>query len=121
MTALIVMACASTPQQGDIPTTANPSDEITKLDSNMSAAVTKNIDVLAPDEFANASKWLAEAKSDVANQKKQDVVLDDVRRGRDYLKAAYSTSENRAEKAPSLFEARQFALKAGAGRHSELR
>lgn len=121
MNSLLFLSCSSTPKKADIPNTANPQEEITKLEYDLNSAVTKNIDVLAPKEFLNATKWLTEAQSDIAAKENQEEVLDDLRKGRGYLQAAYAVSENRSEKAPSLFEARQNALQAGAGKHSELR
>ena len=61
-----------------------------------------------------------EAKSDLASNEKQEEILNDIRTGRGHLTKAYSVSANRQSQAPGLFEARQMALKAGAGNHSEL-
>ncbi len=117
----IFVACASDVKKGDIPSTANPQEEITRLSTDLEAAVAKNIDVLAPSDFKKSLKSWEEAKTDLAQQKKQEEILNDLRQSRTSLDKAYSTSENREAKAPGLFEARQAALKAGALSHSELR
>lgn len=113
-------ACSSNFKQADIPNSANPRDEIQKLDQDLMSAATKNIDVLAPQEFKNSKEWLDEAKNDLSSKQSQDEILDDIRNSRGYLESAYKISQNRAEKAPGLFFARQAAMTAGAAKHSAL-
>jgi OOP family OmpA-OmpF porin len=117
---LAIAACSSNVKKADISNSANPQDEIARLDADITAAILKNIDVLAPSEFKNAVKWQDEAKSDLAKKEKQEEILDDVRKGRGYLEKAHAISENQEAKAPGLFEARQAALKAGAAKYPEL-
>ena len=121
ISSILIAACSSDVKKADISNSANPQEEITKLDNDIAMATTKNIDVLATSDFRSSVKWNEEAKNDLANKKKQDTILDDVRTGRGFLEKAYTTSENREAKASGLFEARQAALKAGAGKHPELR
>jgi OmpA-OmpF porin, OOP family len=116
----MLIACSTNVKKADIASTANPQEEISKLDNDLITATTKNIDVLAPSEFEDSEKWLVEAKKDQANQEKQEEILDDIRTSRGFLEKAYVISANRAEKAPGLFEARQAALNAGASKYSEL-
>lgn len=118
---LLIGGCSSQVKKADIPSTASPTLEIQKLNADINAAVLKNIDVLAQDDFENAVKWYDEAKSDLENKKSQDQILNDVRTGRGHLEKAYSVSANQEAKATSLFQARQSALTAGAGTHPELR
>jgi OOP family OmpA-OmpF porin len=120
MISFIFIACSTNIKKADIANTANPQEEISKLDIDLSIATSKNIDVLASSEFKDSLKWLDEAKNDQAKKEKQEEILDDVRTSRGFLEKAYQVSESRAEKAPGLFEARQAALKAGAPNHSEL-
>ncbi|MEZ0393355.1 MAG: OmpA family protein [Pseudobdellovibrionaceae bacterium] len=117
----LLTACSANVKKADIASTADPQQEISKLDVDLTLATTKNIDVLAPHEFKDSAKWLAEAKEDQSNKEDQEEILNDVRTSRGFLEKAYGISANRAEKAPGLFEARQAALKAGASSHSELR
>lgn len=119
--ALAISACASDVKKADIPNTANPQEEIAKLDSDINAAVLKNVDVLAQSDFDSTVKWLREAKSDLSRKQKQEEILEDVRKGRGFLNKAYSVAGNRESKATTLFEARQAALTAGAGTQPELR
>lgn len=116
----VVISCSSSFKQADIPSSANPHDEIKKLNRDLAVAITENIDVLAPREFKKSIKWLQEAKSDLSSKQDQDEILDDLRNSRGYLQVARQVSQNRAEKAPGLFRARQSALKAGAAKHPRL-
>ena len=116
----MLIACAANVKKADIANTANPQEEIARLNTDLATATTQNVDVLAASEFADSVKWLAVAKNDQADKEKQEKILDDVRTGRGFLEKAYVVSANRAEKAPGLFEARQAALNAGAVKYPEL-
>jgi outer membrane protein OmpA-like peptidoglycan-associated protein len=119
--ALIFTACSTNVKKADIANTANPQQEIIRLETDLLAASAQNIDVLAPDEYKDSSKWFEEAKTDLASKQNQEEILDDVRKGRGYLEKAHQVASNRAQKAPGLFEARQAAFKAGANKHAELK
>lgn len=116
----LVAGCSTAVTKATIASSANPQDEIAKLERDLSAAVSENIDVLAQSDFNQSVSWLKEAKSDLANKASQEETLDDLRKGRGYLNQAYTVSEHRAAQAPTLFAARQAALKAGAQQHPEL-
>ncbi len=120
VTTLFLAACASSVEKADIPSTANPQDEVASLESDTQTAASKNVDVLAPVYFKQSVRSLEDAKADLAKGKKQDVVLDDIRTGRGALQKAYSESANHEALAPTLFAARQAALAAGAANHPEL-
>ena len=117
----ILMSCASGVKKADIPSSANPQDEISRLESDMGVAVGKNIVVLASNDFEHSSKSLEEAKKDLASGQKQEQILDALRVGRGYLDQAYVTAQTRETKATGLFAARQAALHAGAGQLPLLR
>lgn len=120
LSGLMLVACASGIRKANIPSTANPQDEIAKLGTDLFEATSKNIDVLAPNEFKTSVKWLDEAKSDLASKQKQEEIMEDLRKGRGSLEAAYAVAAPRANQAPGLFVARQAALTAGATRHVAL-
>lgn len=109
----VAAGCASAPT-ADIPSTAVPQDEITKLDQNLKNARHDQIDVLAPKEFHASEKWLDEARSDSAANKSQEDILNDLRKGQGYLNRAISTGQNRSGSAQTVLKARQDALAAGA-------
>jgi len=108
------MACSTGGKKANIPSNADPKEEISKLEVDIRTAISKNVDVLAPDEFENCNEWLSEARSDFAAKKNQEEILEDLRKSRGFLEQAYATSVNRESKAPGLFVARQAALSAGA-------
>lgn len=106
LSALAFVACTSLVKKADIPVTANPKDEISKLEADIQSAVAENIDVLASDDFKKSKKWLSRAKSGIESKDQQDEILDSLRQGRGYLTQAYSTAAGRASKASGLFESR---------------
>lgn len=121
LSSFVLLACASRLKLADISTTANPQEEITKLDQDLLKAAADNVDVLASKEFKESVSWLDEAKSDQESKQRQEEILDDVRKARGYLETAYQISRERGEKAPGLFESRKAALKAGSASHAELK
>lgn len=121
LSSFVFTACSSPVKKGDIPSTANPQEEISRMSADLDKAVAKNIDVLAPNEYKKSLNAWEEAKTDLANQKKQEVILNDLRTSRSFLEKAYSVSENREAKASGLFEARQAAMKAGVLNHPVLK
>ncbi|CAN5714960.1 hypothetical protein BH10BDE1_BH10BDE1_03650 [soil metagenome] len=119
-TSLTMAACASKAPEGDIASTANPQDEIARLDTDIKNSQMNDVDVLDFKNYDKAVKNLEEAKSDFAKKEKQEEILNDLRTGRQALVAAKGTSEYRRTKAPAIFVARQAALKVGAGKQPEL-
>jgi outer membrane protein OmpA-like peptidoglycan-associated protein len=117
---VMLIGCASDVKKANIPNTANPQEEIARLNTDLVTATTQNIDVLAASEFADSVKWLEEARKDLADKDKQEVIIEDLRTGRGFLEKAYAVSASRGEKAPGLFQARQAALYAGAAKYAEL-
>lgn len=120
-TSFTMSACASKAPEGDIAGTAVPQDEIARLDTDLKNSQQQDVDVLAYKDYDRSVKNLEEAKSDLANGKKQEVIIEELRLGRQSLEAAKGTAAYRKTKAPALFIARQAALKAGAGNEAELR
>jgi outer membrane protein OmpA-like peptidoglycan-associated protein len=104
----------------DIPTTADPTVEIQKLDADIASAVDKNVDVLAASDFKNCRSALTRAKHDIENARSQSETLDDVRTARGYLARASALAQGRQGQAEDLFHARHMAIKAGAGQRPEL-
>ena len=117
--AVIMIGC-TTVKMADIPSTAEPRDEIAKLDTEINFAMTKNIDVLAARDFRTSKTYLEKAKNELQKGKSQSDILDAVRAGRGSLVEAYSKAGDHEASAQGLFDARQMALKAGAGNFSEL-
>ena len=120
--AMLIAACASTPK-ADISGSANPQEEIAKLDQDLKAAQLRDVDVLDFKDYDKAIKHLESAKQDLAKGKKQEQILDEVRFGRASLEAAGGFAAQRKAQAPStsIFDARQAAIKAGASTAPALR
>lgn len=116
----VLVSCSSGVQKADIPTSADPREEVSKLENDIGTAITKNIDVLAADEFKKSRSSLNKAKSAMSDGKSQSNVLDTLRTGRGHLQAAYAKSAGREQKAEGLFAARQMTLNAGANTHPAL-
>lgn len=117
---LIVSGCASKGNKADISSSANPRDEISKLEVEMREAQSLDVDVLAFSDFDKSIKYLEEAKSDLASGQKQEEIIDDLRYSRGYLVSAVKKSDGRRSRATALLDARQMAMKAGASTQSEL-
>lgn len=117
----LVAACAGKAPKAEIADTANPQDEIARLDKDLVQARTQDVDVLATKEFKQSEKSLDYAKEYMREGKKQDKILDSVREAQGYLNKATETAGQRRAQLPTLFEARQAAIAAGGWNHPELR
>ncbi len=117
---ILTTGCASKIEKANISSSANPQDEITRLETDLKNAQAQDIDVLAFKDYDKSVKYLEEAKKDLAKREDQEEIIDDLRYSRAHLEAAKGTAEYRKGKAPALFEARQAALKAGVQGHPEL-
>jgi outer membrane protein OmpA-like peptidoglycan-associated protein len=115
-----ILGCAPGVKKADIASTANPKEEVSKLNNDLKSAVTKNIDILAASEFKESKRYLTKAKTAIEEGKNQEGTLESLRIGRGYLDKAYEVAQGREGKAVGLFAARQMALDAGADKHSEL-
>lgn len=65
-----IFGCASNIKKADIPASANPAEEITKLDASIQEGYNSQLDVLASKDFDQARYYLREAKEDQAKKKK---------------------------------------------------
>lgn len=115
VTVLAFSACTSAPKN-ELSSSANPREEIDRLSGDLGFAQKLNVDVLARKDYLRAYSFLEEARGHLAKGKDQEVVIDDLRYGREALKLARLKAETRTNKAPSLFEARQKAIRAGGAR-----
>lgn len=111
---MFLCACSSSVKRADIAATANPSDEIARMEGEINQGFANHYDVLANEEFAKSQKYLTEAKNDLASGQGQKEVLDDVGYAQAYLTKAREKADGRKEQIPGIIEARQKALTAGA-------
>lgn len=117
---MFVVGCASAPK-GELSSSANPSDEIARLSSDLDLAQKSNVDVLARKEYLTSVKNLNEAKKDLADGKDQEEVIDDLRFGKEALTNAKTKAASRRNAAPGLFQARQSAISSGASSSAALK
>jgi len=112
--ALSLAACSSGIKKADIAATANPSDEIARLESEIGQGFAAHYDVLTNKEFAKSQRYLQEAKADLASNQGQKEILGDIGYAQGYLNEARDKAATRAAQIPGIIEARQRALDAGA-------
>lgn len=118
--AIAFVGCSSL-DRADIPTTTDPRAEIEQQEADQEEARSKNIDVLAADDYSQSKKYLDKAKGDLEEGSSQEDVLDSLRVSKASLKAAFATAGNSEKQAEGLFQARQMALRAGAYSFTEMR
>lgn len=118
---LFLFACSHDIKKADISPTANPNEELTKLESDIHSAQRDQLDVLAPNDYKKAQKALQSAKEDQRDQESQEEILNNIAYGHAYLARARETSVPRRPVIEGLLKSREDALNAGARDHSELR
>lgn len=119
--AVAFTGCGSSIKKADIPATADPAAEITKLENDIQSGYARHIDVLAPDDFERAEKHLKKAKQTVGSDRRQEKILDDLRYARAYYNRASWRAESRRPLITGILEARENALNAGARHFSDSR
>jgi outer membrane protein OmpA-like peptidoglycan-associated protein len=107
-----LVACSSGMKKADLPSNANPTDEISKLQSDVDAGYAGQYDVLAKKDFAKAESYLKEAKEELADGENQKDVLEEVAYGRAYFERARAAAESRRGQIAGVLNARQAALDA---------
>lgn len=114
---LVTMAlgCASKPPQyTEISPSANPTMEIQRTEEMIRDARNKQVDVLSPDNFNNASKALDKAISKKDSGSDNATVLEQVAYARGWLNEANSKAEIANTSMKEIADARAGAQRAGA-------
>ncbi len=94
--------------------TANPSEEIESLASEVETARGEALDVLSPTWFARAESRAKNAKSQLTDGESVRVILQNVAEGRAALAQARTFGEVSRQTLPSVIKARTDAIAAGA-------
>lgn len=111
-----LLGCASgLPGVKPIPLTANPSEQIQGLSSEISAAQERDTDVLAPTSFARAQNSLQTARDLLERGDSVQAILKNVAEGRAALQQADHNANVTAQAIGPAIRARGDALAAGAG------
>jgi len=114
--AVTLTACASSTKKFDYPLTTNATAEIDRLETEMSTALRNQVNVTAPNEFADARKKLDEAKKENQNRSSNADVLEDLGYARAHLDAANESAPRVETAIPEVTKARTDALTADAMR-----
>lgn len=109
-----VVACSSGPVVQDYPVTANATEEVTALESNIKTAQANQVDVLSPKNFEEAHEALMDAKEMHSKGKDADKVLHEVAVGNAYLANANAVADVARNNIEGVISARQAAITAGA-------
>ncbi|MBS1961586.1 MAG: OmpA family protein [Bdellovibrionales bacterium] len=112
VSALALTACSSSTKKFDYPPTTNAAAEIENLESEMKIATTNQVNVLAPNSFAEAREKLDDAKRDLADRAKNEEVLEDLGYARAHLDAAKACAPRAEAAMPEVLKARNDALAA---------
>lgn len=118
---LLVVSCATDIKKSDVSSSTNPQEAMNKLENDLNNARTENIDVLAASDYNKSWKMLKEAKEDLADKKDQQTILNNLGYSKAYLERATATANSRRGQVAPLLDARQAAIKAGAGKYSQLK
>lgn len=105
--------CAKLPVE-EIPVSANPSDEITKLEAQRAAAVAAQVDVLSPSYFEDGVASLEKAQKSRANAEDTAEILGHVAKGRANLTKATEVAAVAKTSLTTVVAARADALAAQA-------
>lgn len=110
---LMLCACASSIKKADFPVGANPSEEISKLETDLDAGHRQSLDLLAADDFTRSQQHLKSAKEELADGGEQKEVLEELAYSRAYLERAEQMGEVRRPQVKEVLMARTEALQAG--------
>lgn len=111
----VIVGCASKPPQYEnISSSANPSTEIERTEEMLREARERQVDVLSPDNYADAKKALEKAKEKRHSGASNDKVLTDVAYARGWLNEANAKSLITETAISDIRDARAGALRAGA-------
>lgn len=99
--------------------TANPVEQVNKLDSDISAARKDQVNVLAPETLTKAEEHLAEARKSIESRDEAKETLEAVSRGRAQLQRAGELAQLARTDLAEVIKAREFARTAGAANFSE--
>jgi OOP family OmpA-OmpF porin len=108
------LACASNQGVEELPTSANPDEEISRLATQVEQARSESVDVLSPGWFARANESLNEARRLRKEGGSVDEILSSVSEGRASLKQARGFAKVSSTTLAVTIEARQAARTAGA-------
>lgn len=121
LSGLTLSACGSSIKKADIASTANPTEEVNRLEADIATGADNQYDVLASKDFKASIESLNDAKEGLRKNDKQADILEDVAYGRAHLERATARAEQRAPKAQGVLDSRKAAMDAGAKSFAQLK
>jgi OOP family OmpA-OmpF porin len=112
--AFLLSGCATKSDKELLPATANPTEELAKLEAEYTAASIANTDVLAPEQYGKGSEYLGEARKDMKDGEEQSEVIESLSYATSYLQKANEVAEGRKQYIPAALAARARAIEVGA-------
>ena len=107
-------ACSSSGPKAPVASTANPTEEVSRMEADLNASYEAQHDILAPNEMAYSQKHLSKAKKAMNDGDKQNEVLEQIALSRGYLEKARAKAEGKGENLDGIMRARRAAIAAGA-------
>lgn len=114
-----LVACSHTPTVTEYPATANPTEELQKLDSDLQAAAGRQANVLSPRNYSKAADYFGDAKQAKAKGKDTETVLKKIALSRAYLNQANNITSQADSAFPEVTKARHDAIVGGALNHQK--
>jgi len=97
-----------------IPSTESPMEHLTLLKKNLDEGHSARLNILAPDSFAEATRYYESAKTGIDEGGNIAAIMDSIANGRAYLERARESSKLSLTAMPELLEERENARAAGA-------
>lgn len=112
--ALVAVACAHKLDPVKLPVTANPIEELEKLATDLDSARSRQVDVMAPQNFERAHDYFLQAKSRRDDEQSAQEILRSIGQARAYLNESEKVAKLTDRELHEAVVARQMALTAGA-------
>ncbi len=110
----VLMSCSHSVKPVALASNTNPADEISAQSALIDKAYTAQVDVLAPDQFNDALRYLREAKEEKTDGAPSKEILENISYSRAYLQKATKEAESARQQTSQIIMARKKAILAGA-------
>lgn len=107
-------------KKAEIAPTANPAEELERIEEKMQEAHAQQVDVLAPEDLRKSQKWLKEAREDMAEGDDHDEVIESLATAEGFLDRAMALASERESTVQGILDARMAALEAGVRNNGDL-
>ena len=113
MIAVVLMAGCSSPRKAEFTSGNTPESAITEVMQKMASAQQEQFDVLADDEYAKGSNYLADAKRGLKEGDSSESVLENAAIAKAFFQDAREKASSRQSISSRILRARKSALSAG--------